>query len=327
MDMKKVAFGNSDLEVSKIGLGLAALGRPGYINLGHSQDLAEDYAIKKMEKVTHQMLDQSIRLGINYFDVARSYGKGEEFFSSWYGRENEKVVVGSKWGYYYTAQWQVKADQHEVKEHSVELLAQQWPKSLALLSSNLRIYHIHSATFESGVLDNHQVLESLEEIRQKGIIIGLSLSGKSQSEVLEKALDIRVGDKPLFGSVQATYNILEQSAAPTLRRAYDNGLGVIIKESVANGRLTSRNTRAPYYQPLKTMASNYETTIDALAMAFVLSQPFVTTVLSGASTLQQLNSNAKATSVSLAKSDLEIIKGMAMDTGNYWQERSDLTWN
>ncbi len=46
-----------------------------------------------------------------YFDAARSYGRAEEFLGSWLGglgREQlDRAVVGSKWGYYYTADWQV----------------------------------------------------------------------------------------------------------------------------------------------------------------------------------------------------------------------------
>jgi len=325
--MKKVSFGDTDIQVSRIGLGLAALGRPGYINLGHGQDLNKDYDVAKMEAVTHQMLDESVRLGINYIDVARSYGKGEEFLSSWTGRTDMDTVVGSKWGYYYTADWQVQANKHEIKEHSIGLLNKQWPLSHQLLSPNLKIYHIHSATFESGVLDNHEVLRKLEAIRETGIVIGLSLSGPTQGQVLEKALEIKVGSKPLFGSVQATFNILEQSAEVALMKAYDRGIGVIIKEAVANGRLTERNKQGAYLHKLQKMAETYETTIDAIALAFALSKPFVTTVLSGASTIEQLNSNVQSESLELEKSDIQQLNRLAMEAKDYWQERSSMSWN
>lgn len=44
--MKLVEFGSSGLQVSAMGLGLAALGRPGYINLGHGDDLQHNYALR-----------------------------------------------------------------------------------------------------------------------------------------------------------------------------------------------------------------------------------------------------------------------------------------
>ena len=41
-------LGKTGLMVSRIGLGMAALGRPGYINLGHAEDLEKDYGNQKL---------------------------------------------------------------------------------------------------------------------------------------------------------------------------------------------------------------------------------------------------------------------------------------
>jgi aryl-alcohol dehydrogenase-like predicted oxidoreductase len=44
-----------------------------------------------------------------YFDAACSYGRAEEFLGGWLaarGIAPQEVVVGSKWGYVYTANWQ-----------------------------------------------------------------------------------------------------------------------------------------------------------------------------------------------------------------------------
>ena len=43
------------------------------------------------------------------------------------------------------------------------------------------------------------------------------------------------GDKPLFDCVQATWNVMEQSAGPALLEAREAGLEVIVKEALANG--------------------------------------------------------------------------------------------
>jgi hypothetical protein len=67
------------------------------------------------------------------------------------------VVVGSKWGYTYTAGWKVDADKHEVKEHSLPVLLRQIEKSREYLGLYLKIYQIHSATLDSGVLENNDV--------------------------------------------------------------------------------------------------------------------------------------------------------------------------
>ena len=76
-------LGNTGLTVTPLGLGLAALGRPGYINLGHAADLAYDYEVAAMEARAHALLDAAWAAGVRYFDAARSYCRGEEFLGRW----------------------------------------------------------------------------------------------------------------------------------------------------------------------------------------------------------------------------------------------------
>src|SRR5262249_25249618 len=128
-------LGDSDLLVSRTGLGLAALGRRGYINLGHAGDLAAGYDVAAMEPHCHAVLDVARRCGVRYFDAARSYGGAEAFLASWLtarGIAPGDVTVGSKWGYTYTAGWRVEAEKHEVKDHSLALLQRQWKESREL---------------------------------------------------------------------------------------------------------------------------------------------------------------------------------------------------
>lgn len=344
-------LGDTGLKVSHIGLGLAALGRPGYINLGHSSDL-QGVDETKMEQQAHEVLSAAYQQGIRYFDAARSYGKAEAFLASWLTTNNvgisnvslsnfainylgvnnfdikylNHVVIASKWGYTYTAKWQIQAEQHEVKEHSSETLERQFSESTALLGSHLNLYQIHSATLESGVLENDDVLGKLFEIKQGGIRIGLSLSGVKQGETLEKALRIERASSRLFDTVQATYNLLETSSGNMLELAHEEGMGIIIKEALANGRLTERNTSPDFADKLlrlRRCAEHYGTTIDGFALAFALQQPWADVVLSGASTVEQLRSNVKALEVA----PLLDLEDFSENSETYWRKRSGLTWN
>ena len=72
-------LGTTGLQVSPIGLGLAALGRPAYINLGHARDFQGEYSISAMQSQAHEVLDAAWDAGVRYFDVARSYGLAESF--------------------------------------------------------------------------------------------------------------------------------------------------------------------------------------------------------------------------------------------------------
>lgn len=163
------------LSVTQLGLGLAALGRPGYINLGHGDDLNHNYDAGAMEAQAHQVFDAAWGAGIRYFDAARSCGMSEEFLSSWLAKQEiaaKDVIVGSKWGYTYTADWQVslpKGRQHEVKEHSLPVLQRQIQESRSLLGDHLDLYQIHSTTLDSGVLTNKSVLHELARLRNAGL--------------------------------------------------------------------------------------------------------------------------------------------------------------
>jgi aryl-alcohol dehydrogenase-like predicted oxidoreductase len=319
--------------VSRIGLGMAALGRPGYINLGHSDDLAHAYDVDEMERRAHDVLDAAWNAGVRYFDAARSYGLGERFLGSWLTSRAmplESVTVGSKWGYTYTADWKIEAKAHEVKEHSLATLERQWPESRALLDGYLNIYQIHSATFESGVLENRPVLQKLAQLKSEGIRIGLSLSGPSQGEILRRAMGIEIDGSRLFDSVQATWNLLEPSAGSALAEAHAAGIGVIIKEALANGRLTDRNREPDFASKLgilQTEARNLGTSTDALVLAACLGQPFADIVLSGAANTEQILSNLQACRLQLDQRILARLLSLTEPPNVYWTARSKLAWN
>jgi aryl-alcohol dehydrogenase-like predicted oxidoreductase len=331
--MELRGLGRTGLTVSPLGLGLAALGRPGYINLGHAEDLRHDYDVAAMEARAHAVLDAAWQAGVRYFDAACSYGRGEAFLGTWLTCRQiapDQVVVGSKWGYTYTAGWRVEAEKHEVKDHSLPVLLRQLAESRALLGDHLDLYQIHSATLESGVLDNREVLEELARLRGTGLKVGLTLSGPGQAETLRKALDVRVGGDRVFDCVQATWNLLEPSAGAALREAHQAGLGVIIKEALANGRLTPRNDAAhsaPRRRLLEEVAGRLGTTLDALALAAVLAQPWADVVLSGAATEGQLHSNFAALAVRWDETAAERLGPLREEPQEYWGRRGRLPWN
>ena len=326
-------LGRTGLVVSRIGVGLAALGRPGYINIGHADDLERAYDVAAMQLHTHAVLDAAWAAGVRYFDVARSYGRAEEFLAHWLAARRiapQAVVVGSKWGYTYTAGWQVRAEQHEVKEHSATVLRRQIGESRTLLGDQLDLYQVHSATMESGVLENPPVLEALARLRASGLAIGLTLSGPQQAATLDKAMQVRVGNEPLFDVVQATWNLLEPSAGPALQAAHAAGMGVIVKEALANGRLTARNHDPAFAAHLRlfdALAAQRSTTVDALALAAVLAQPWVDVVLAGAATVEHLRSNLAATRVQWDAGVAERVASLAEHPDEYWAKRGQLAWN
>jgi aryl-alcohol dehydrogenase-like predicted oxidoreductase len=295
--------------VTPIGLGLAAVGRPGYITLDREKDLGSDRSVSSLERRAHDVLGAAYDAGIRYFDAARSYGFAERFLASWLhdrALPPRAVTVGSKWGYTYVGNWKVDAPVHEVKDHSLAALRRQIDESRTLLGEYLDLYQIHSATLESGVLDDHAVLAELNSLRAGGLTIGMSVSGPHQSEVIRRALAVSVDGVNPFQSVQATWNLLEPSAGPALAEAHAAGWGVIIKEALANGRLADRDQ-------------------DAIAAA--LANPWVDVVLSGAVTETQVRSNAGALGVHLSPDRLAQLSKLAEPPEQYWKERGQLAWH
>ncbi len=331
--MQRRPLGRTGLLVTPLGLGLAALGRPGYINLGHARDLQGDYDVEAMRARAAAVLDAAWDAGIRYIDAARSYGRAEAFLADWLARRDrqpDELTIGSKWGYTYTADWRVAAEQHEVKDHSLATLERQLGETRACLGPFLRLYQIHSATLDSGVLDDAAVLSRLAALRRDGVAIGLSLSGAGQADTLRRALAVRVDGAPLFDAVQATWNLLEPSTGDALAEAHDAGLGVIIKEALANGRLTDRN-RDPAFATrrahLADVAGRLGCTLDALALAAALARPWADVVLSGAASIAHLASNLAALRLTWSADLDDALAPLAEPAQDYWATRARLPWN
>ncbi|MET7274865.1 aldo/keto reductase [Streptomyces flaveolus] len=310
---------------SHIGLGLAAVGRPGYINLGRERDLGEERSVEAMRERTHDLLDAAYAQGVRYFDAARSYGRSEEFLAAWLRERPDAgdVVVGSKWGYTYTADWSADAEQHEVKDHGVATYERQRAETDALLGDRLDLYQIHSLTPDSPALTDAKLHAKLAEAVARGVTVGFSTSGPAQADTIRAALAVTVDGEPLFRTVQSTYNVLDTSAGPALAEAHDAGVTVIVKEGMANGRL------AEPYAPDVLKAVAEETTLgcDAVALAVILRQPWAGVVLSGAVTVGQLGSNLHAAVVDLDDDQVARLAALAEDPRAYWERRGQLPWH
>jgi aryl-alcohol dehydrogenase-like predicted oxidoreductase len=332
----------------KLGLGMAALGRPGYINLergnvfdssdANTDDVRRRSVESMQEKANNAMATLMAESKANnmlpWYDCARSYGLSEKFVGEFLRGNNVKpgeVVVSSKWGYTYVADWKVKLESgapHEVKDHSIENFLKQVEETKANIGEYLSIYQVHSATFESGILTDSRVHEALASCKiETGWKIGLSVSGPTQGKILQEAMKITSPDGTrLFDSVQCTYNLFEQRPDSALLDAHNAGMDIIIKEGMANGRILQN-------EKVQDIATKCGFAKDQLALACILAQPFQPRVLSGAVTPEQVSSNAKAIDLSERlksdKKDLlnDIMKECVIESEQYWKDRSALAWN
>jgi aryl-alcohol dehydrogenase-like predicted oxidoreductase len=325
--MPTARLGANGPVVSRIGLGLAALGRPVYITGGRAADLP-DRSVAGMLAHTCMVLDAAYAAGIRYADAARSYGRAEEFLAGWLAdRGHNDVVVGSKWGYRYTGEWRLDGVQ-EVKEHSLAMFTGQLAETRSYLAGALALYQVHSLTEDSGVLGDDALLAALAQLRDEGIMVGLSTSGPHQADTLRRALAVTVGGAPLFAAAEVTWNLLEPSVAPAAAEAAQAGWAVLIKEAVANGRLAPGGDATGPGSPLGAAAAAAGVTPDAIALSAALAQPWATIVLSGAVSTAQLQSNVTALRVAVpAEIASELTEATAESAPTYWAERSARPWS
>ena len=299
------------MSIDRICLGLAALGRPAYINLGRGEELPRR-DVEAMRAATFDVLDAAYSAGVRRVDAARSYGRAEEFLGEWLDdRRHTDVVVSSKWGYAYVGEWRLDADIHETKEHSLDRFVTQWAESRALLGTAISLYQVHSLTTDSPLFEDRELLDALAGLAADGVALGFSTSGPRQADVIRRAMDLK-----LFSAVQSTWNLLETSAGDALAEAHDAGLTVLVKETMANGRLV---VDPP--EPLTRAAERLDATADAVAVASVLAQPWADVVLIGPSSVTQLDANLAGTRLVL-----DSVVDLAEDAEAYWAERSGLSW-
>ncbi len=179
---------------------------------------------------------------------------------------------------------------------------------------------------DSGILDNTAIHQRLHELKQQHqLTIGITTSGANQLEILQKAIDIEVNGEPLFDSYQITFNIFDQSlevAKEALR-----GKQVIIKEALANGRIF-RNKNYPHYDyaylALEALSKKHQVGIDAIALRFAMQSFPSAFVLSGASTIAQLDQNLYANTITLDESDMTQLAAIKFPAADYWSERKKL---
>jgi aryl-alcohol dehydrogenase-like predicted oxidoreductase len=309
--------------VNRIALGLAALGRPAYINLGREGALPPERDVESMRSATFAVLDDAYAAGIRHVDVARSYGRSEEFLAGWLAeRGHADVEVSSKWGYAYVGEWRLDADVHEVKEHSATRFAAQWAETLTLLGNRVGLYQVHSLTVDSPLFTDEPLIEALAELSANGVAVGFSTSGPAQAAAIERAFALEVAGRPVFSAVQSTWNVLEPSAGPALAAAHAAGKRVLVKETLANGRLAVEAPGA-----LREVAAAHEVGPDAVAVAAVLANDWADRAVIGPASPAQLAANLQATALELASAERDALAALAEEPGAYWRHRSSLEWD
>ena len=260
------AFGNTGIEVSRLGLGAGGLGEPG---------LSETDA--------ERLLLGAVDRGVTFVDTARSYGAAEERIGRYLGTRRREVVLSTKGGYGVdgVADWTAEAVRRGIDD-----------ALRRLRTDRIDVFHLHSCPAD--VLARGDVVAALLEARAAGKIRIAAYSG--ENEALAHAIE-----SGAFGSIQCSVNVLDQRGLDgAIAAAARRGMGVIGKRPLANcawryaGRPVGQYAEE-YWRRMQAMAFD-PSPLDwaELALRFAAFAPGVSTVIVGTTRLEHLDANLRA---------------------------------
>ena len=264
-DIPRRPFGNTELEVSALGLGGGQLGNSAL-----------------PEPAAERLLNQALDLGLNVIDTARGYGQSEARIGRYLGRRRSELVLSTKVGYGITgvADWTAEAVRLGIDE-ALQTLRTDW----------IDIVHLHSCSLE--LLERGEVITALEQARQAGKLRVAAYSGENA------ALDFAIASGR-FQAVQTSISLADQrNLASALPQMQTRGLGVIAKRPVANApwRFETRpygQYAEEYWYRWQTMRLNPRgLDWQELALRFVAFLPGVHCCIVGTASAEHLAQNAK----------------------------------
>ena len=221
-----------------------------------------------------RIVDSAIAAGINYFETARLYvgGQCQQLTAGGLKGRSRGLIVSGKAG----INAETTADSYR---KDIDLQMQ------ILGVDYLEFYQVGWFSLEAlpYLVKKGGALAALDKARTEGIIGHIGFTGHDKPEDFTKLIETGI-----FDSLTIPYNMLDRSYAPTIKRAGELGVGVVVMCPVAGGMLASP---APQLQRLIPGGAS---TTAAAALRFVLSNPDVSCAASGMENLEMLRENVAA---------------------------------
>ena len=282
--MQYVDFGKTGVSLSRLGMGCMRL--PNYIK--------DDKTVYDEEK-SIALIHRAIELGVNYFDSAPYYCDklSEEILGkALKGGRREKVYVSTK---------------NPVENDSGDDYEKRLEASLKKLDiSHIDFYHFWGISLDSflnKVAVKDGPLDRAKKLKAQGLIKHISFSfhdrgaGDRENENLTEILKKGEG---IFESLLVQYNLLDRNKEGGIALAHNMGLGTAAMGPVGGGRLG-----APSKAILDMLPGKFRSTAE-LALRFVLANTNINVALSGISTMEQLEENAKVADNTAGLTDEEL---------------------
>jgi aryl-alcohol dehydrogenase-like predicted oxidoreductase len=290
--MKFRKFGNTGIEVSEIGLGTAQLGGPSLINgkyLGYP-------GIPKETSIS--ILEKAFDSHINFFDSSDKYGDGEaeRLLGEAFKKKRDRVIIATKCGI--TANGTNCFD----KDYITSCLHQ---SLINLKTDYIDVFQLTKPPLE--IIEKSEIYDILDQFKKEGKIRFSGISTGSDDETIKLIDDRRVD------SLQIFYNLLHISPEKLfIKKAFDSGIGLIIRSPLSSGALCGKYThetkfdkgddRSSYLHGetlrkrvdivtdiIKTYDLGKNQSIINFSLNYLLSNPYISTIIPGVSKVNQLD--------------------------------------
>ncbi|MCH4822198.1 NADP(H)-dependent aldo-keto reductase [Gramella lutea] len=324
---------NTDIKVSKICLGSMTWGQQNTEAEGHEQiDFALDKGVNFIDTAEMYSIPAD----------PKTQGSTEKVIGSWLKKsgKRDRVVIASKvagpsdmvshirpnLGFHKEAiQDAVDKSLERMQTDYIDLYQLHWPERNANFFGQRGYVHQEDEEWEDNF---REVLENLNDLVKKGKIRQIGLSNETPFGLMRFLEESRKHDLPRISTVQNPYNLLNRKDEVGLTEIYHReNVGLFPYSPLGMGTLSGKhldgikeNTRLslfPQYKrysnansvkatrAYKELADEHSLSLTHLALAFVNQQPFVTSNIIGATSMEQLKENIESIDVHLSQEILE----------------------
>jgi aryl-alcohol dehydrogenase-like predicted oxidoreductase len=327
--MKYTTLPNTDIKVSKICLGTMTYGQQNTEAEGHEQ---MDYALER----GINFFDTAEMYSVPASEA--TYGSTEKVIGTWFKKSGnrDKVILASKiagpnpsFGYMRekldfspaSIKYAVENSLKRLQTDYIDLYQMHWPERKTN-NFGQRSFHGHDDVWEDHF---REILETFDGLIKEGKIKHIGVSNENPWGMMRFLEESKYNNLPRIKTVQNPYSLLnrlfEVNSAEVSK--YEN-VGLLGYSPLAFGVLTGKfltgeshpNARISLFPQYKRYSSDQSTqatkmyqeiakkhglTLTQLAMGFVLQQPFLTSSIIGATTMEQLKENIDTIDVVLSK--------------------------
>nr|WP_145159958.1 aldo/keto reductase [Paenibacillus terrae] len=309
--MKYNLLGNTGVLVSEIGLGAMTFGGGG--QWGVFGGLGEQDAA--------QLVWQALDAGVNFFDTSNIYagGRSEEILGKALGAKRQDVIIATK------VRGRTGSGPNDLGLSRLHIMRQVEESLKRLGTDYIDLYQIHNP---DQLTDWEETLRALDDLVRSGKVRYIGSSNMTGWELMKSRGISRELGLHAFKSSQSYYSLagrdIEREIIPVLK---DQNMGLFVWSPLAGGFLSGKYTRTrtgntddrhtkfafppvdlekaySIIDVLEDIAKNRESTVARIALAWVLNQPAVTSVIVGAKRPDQLQDNLEASGIVLTDDEL-----------------------